>query len=97
MRLVPERPKTVSPQALDLATTSMLAEDLSQRLTAILMNTQALLRTFRKTPPADPEIQAVITDVSHDAVGAAKALHQMREALAALAAHRCPRVEDEPA
>ena len=57
---------------------ALLADELSQPLTAILATAQALLRTYGKGPPADPEVRAAIEDVTHQAARAAKIVQRMR-------------------
>jgi hypothetical protein len=76
-----EQPETQSREVRAVATASTLVEDLSQRLTAILLNAQAMLRAFGKTPPADPEAQAVIAEISQQAFHAAATLHRLRRTL----------------
>jgi C4-dicarboxylate-specific signal transduction histidine kinase len=59
-------------------TAAALTDELSQPLTAILANAQALLRTYAKRPQVDPELQDAIEDVTREAFRAAKIIHRMR-------------------
>lgn len=59
-------------------TAAVLADEVSQPLTAILATAQALLRTYRKNPQADPDVQDAIADVSRQATRAAKIVQRMR-------------------
>lgn len=59
-------------------TAAVLADELSQPLTAILATAQALLRTYGKAPSADPEVQDAIADVTRQATRAAKIVQRMR-------------------
>lgn len=70
-------------------TAAALTDELSQPLTAILATAQALLRTYRKRPPADPELHDAIEDVTREAFRAAKIVQRMRFLIRRREARKC--------